>query len=115
MLEIGEIDEILWDSNLFDTDFSLEEQNEIDQWTVSTVFDNKENVEMENALSNSERPGEGRFKCLNMKQLDELEEKRQFKSTKKHTQWGLKVLQGNTPFLKFILDTLSNIQNNTKM
>lgn len=99
--------------------YTIEEQGEMDRWVVSALLTDAECMKNQlNVLP--ERPGGGRFKCLNTKQLEELEEKRQSKSTKRNTQWGLKIIQGKQPFIEInyvhiiILDTLSNIQNNTK-
>ena len=87
--------EILYETDFLEQDFSKEEIDEIDQIVSSSLLGEKEKTAMEKSLeSNYERTAGGRFKTLNSMQLEELETMRQSKSTKRNTQWGLKIFIG---------------------
>ena len=96
--DFGEMNEILGGKGLC-ADFNLEEMAQIDQWVISSILNGKQNQAMEkklqldhgDGLNGEERPGEGRLKSLKSRQLEELEVNRQAMSTRRNTQWGLKI------------------------
>lgn len=98
--------------SIFDTDVSFEEINAI-EFDEDASTSNKEALEELNLAFSTEREEnfaapnpvstarpEKRFKTVSETELNELKEKRQSKSTRKNTKWGVKLFQGVYNFTK---------------